>query len=379
MKKLIAFVVLLSFVLSWSSCKTSSDYIVENLQTEDDACLIVMAYPEEVCRTTEAFYSKLLPLVGMGRQGRIRAGHAIMLVAKEGSHEVEYFDFGRYITPDGYSRARGANTDPEARVPVKAQWKGKHLSNVEEIIKWVHSQKHLTHGVGSLYTSISEEVNYANVKEYVAMIQAQGIMPYGPFEKKASNCARFVTGGIYNGLVNENTKKKVGKTYRMTPSGLSNVATANSYDWYYVIGEDNELRKDSLNLKRLQRDIIVDWGKGYGPKDPVGYGSVLAPKDVKVNEHWQWLGGFGSGAWFDIEETAEENKYLVSRVNVDGELDYKTYFYSEKAVDISGGYVVTYPNHFSECAIIVDGETFLLKHVEGSRQYEMDDEMMAGH
>ena len=43
----------------------------------------------------------------------MRVGHAAICLINPQSNEVLYYDFGRYITPRGFGRARNKYTDPD--------------------------------------------------------------------------------------------------------------------------------------------------------------------------------------------------------------------------------------------------------------------------
>ena len=50
----------------------------------------------------------------------MRVGHAAICLINPQTHEVLYYDFGRYITPRGYGRARNKYTDPLLELKTKA-------------------------------------------------------------------------------------------------------------------------------------------------------------------------------------------------------------------------------------------------------------------
>ncbi len=333
-----------AIILVLSSCTTQKIFVDNIEEKNSDATLIVMAYPQEVVRTTEAFYSKLLPLIGMGKPGFIRGGHACMIIIKNGSETFEYFDFGRYITPEGYARARGANTDPETTVDIKARWSGNKITNLPELLSWLYDHPEKTRGYGDLYASVCSTVNYESVKKYIKIIQDKGVMTYGPFDKKGTNCSRFVTDAMSNGITDKTIQKRVKKSYNLTPSVLANVGSANSYDYYWIATKDS-VYTSTRKIKKVQREILLDWGKGY---DHVvdSYVGTLLPPTSKGSADWQWLGGFGYGVWYNIEGTDEINVYKVSQFSVDGELMWSELFKSEQSIDILQPFTFDYPSHY---------------------------------
>lgn len=334
-------------LLSWvipSGCISYVKVDVSDPEKQvDNATLIVMAYPEVVCRTTEAFYSNLLPLVGIGKKQLIRAGHACLVVAREGEEKLEYFDNGRYITPVGYCRVRGENTDPELRVDVKARWNGKKLANIDEILQWFYDHPEKTHGGGTLYAGISEEANYQATMECINFLQDQNIMEYGPFAEGGTNCARFVTDAIYNGVVNPEIKEDIEDLYNFTPSGLSNIRASNSYDYYYVV-DGKGVRTSDKSLNTIQLRALFDGGKGYSDYSP--YGALCPPENITTGEDWQWLGGMGYGAWYVLEPTEEKGVYRGSCYTAKGEMNYSALYRSPEGMDLGDSLEITYPSNY---------------------------------
>lgn len=78
------------------------------------SAVLVLAWPETTARGEEKLV-RFLKRIGLIRNTNMRVGHAAMAVIQVGSSEVEYFDFGRYITPRPFGRVRSVETDPKWR------------------------------------------------------------------------------------------------------------------------------------------------------------------------------------------------------------------------------------------------------------------------
>lgn len=348
--------------LTIASCITHTKVDMSDPQKQvDNATLLVLAYPEAICRTTEAAYSNILPYIGIGQKQMIRAGHACLVIAKEGSEKLEYFDNGRYIAPEGFCRVRGENTDPELKIKVKAEWNGKKLANVEEILAWLHAHPEKTHGTGRLYAGVTENVNYEAAIECINIMQDQNIIEYGPFAENGTNCARFVTDVIYNGVLDEEIKSDVESLYYFTPSGLSNIGASNSYDYYYV-ADGKGVRKSDKSLNEIQLEALFDGGEGY--EDYSTSGTLCPPENIKAGKDWQWLGGLGYGAWYCIESAAGEGLYKVSCYNAQGKLNYSALYSCGRSIDLTEKYKITYPSHFEVITLEINNEPVILKKVE---------------
>ena len=334
----------------------------EDQPVEDNATLIIMAYPEEVVRTTEAFYSNLLPLLGMGIKGYIRGGHACMVLIKDGSEKYEYFDLGRYISPEGYARARGANTDPETTVDIKAVWKNGEITNIEELLRWLYDHPKKTRGYGDLYASVCKKVNYERVVKYVDEIQAKGIVKYGPFERDGSNCARFVTDAMLNGVLDEDMLEDVDDLYNLTPSVLENIDAANSNDYYYVTTQDS-IYKSTRNLEIIQLDILFDNSNGYDHIIDCQKGQLIAPDRDPIDKNWHWLGGIGYGVWYEIEQTDNKGIYCITQYSAEGKIVFTALYKAEKPLDLSKKYKFEYPSHYEKVTLNIDSKKITLVRI----------------
>lgn len=336
------------FVLS---CTTTRQLTQES--REDNATIIILAYPHELVATTPSLYSYGLPLIGMGDSKYIRAGHSAMVLVKDGSDTFEYYDLGRYVTPRGYSRARSILTDPEVEIEVVPQWDGSHLTNVEELLGWLGKHPHKTRGDGMLYASICEGVNYEDVKEYVTQMQDRGLVAYGPFEPNGSNCARFVGNALRSGVIAESVLDKIEQTFNIAPSVLSLVDAGNSYDYHFEITEDT-LYTSTQDLDKLQRSCLFDWGKdGYEGKNGLD-GSQRPRPDVEADDNWRWLIGTGCGAWFHIEKTNHPLQYLISKYDERGRHIYQSLFSSSVEVDVESDFTMDYLSDYRQVNILLE-------------------------
>ncbi len=333
----------------------------------DDAVMLVMAYPEAICRTTEAAYSDLLPYIGIGKKQLIRAGHACLAIIKKGSDHIEYFDNGRYIAPEGFCRVRGENTDPELHVDIKAVWDGEKLKNVQDILQWFYNHPEKTHGGGPLYAGIIENANYASAMACINKIQDQDIIEYGPFAEGGTNCARFVTDAIYNGTIDPEAREEIKDLYSFTPSGLSNIDASNSHDFYYKVTDQGVIQSD-VNLSWEQINALFDGGEGY--QDYSTSGTLCPPEGIPSQEGWQWLGGLGYGAWFSLNASDDGRSYIAECHNASGQLAWNARFQTtdKESWQLLASHPVdslkiTYPANYEKITVLAGGEKVFLHRI----------------
>ena len=103
----------------------------------NDAFIFTLAYPETIVMVADEWYSPLLRFVGIGKKGYVRAGHAALVLIEKKTGILEYHDFGRYITPEPFGRARGKRTDHELNFPLKAIIDGDKILNLSEILQFL--------------------------------------------------------------------------------------------------------------------------------------------------------------------------------------------------------------------------------------------------
>lgn len=331
---------------------------------ENTGFIVIIAYPETVVRTANGeLISKIWPLFGVGGQQQVMAGHAAMLLISKETNKVHYFDFGRYITSNTFGRVRSEETDNEVHIPFSAEHNSKEIINLEEILLFLDRHPEKTHGEGRLVASVNHEINYDKALSYVLELQSKRELPYGAFKKEATNCARFVTDTIIASTTNLKVKLQLKKGYVLTPSPISNVLRGksknsrsieifqqhiNSYDNKYIIHE----HKKCLFSKVSQETSDV--------------GSIKPDVSVFNSKTAQWLGGIGSGAWFELfKEDSKNNMYRIVRRNANGIIDLDDFFVLEKddfSIDVP--YVFEYGSNCKECFVAQNNKQFHFKRIK---------------
>ena len=319
---------------------------------------IVIAWPECTARADESL-AIFLKKAGVLKNLNMRVGHAAICLINPQSNEVLYYDFGRYITPRGFGRARNKYTDPNLTLLTKAVFdEDRDLQNVEEIAVELDSISKYTHGCGPLVFSVSKTINYIKAKSYADDMIQKGHFPYNGLYKSASNCARYVTETMKaakeDGTVG--TKLKYPITVRPTP--LFNVVAAKSQDTIYSF-EGGTLQY----LDKSRRHSISDLSAGLlesalskytntRPDDQI-HGDIEEPKrPVQLPAHSPWLGGLGEGAWF-VVDALDKHSFKGSKYAKDGTLEHEAKYVNEH-ISLPKNPVVTYTSHHGFFSISID-------------------------
>ena len=324
--------------------------------------IIILSYPDTIVRPAywERF-SSFWPKIGIGGKHAVQAGHAALLLIKKGKEDIQYFDFGRYITSYGNGRVRSKETDFELSIPIKAIFNNNNtLSNIEEILRWVDSHPEKTHGEGRLIASINYDIDFKEANIFIHnMINIKEI-PYGAFIKNGSNCARFVTDTIIKSTTNKTTKAKLKSSNLFTPSPIGNVIKGTSNNIIY------EVKNKEIKLYN-NRSILKEYRDSFLNKftnEPNLIGTEKPDLNLFNPKNATWLGGIGSGAWFKVESKKSDKEYIIARYTFDGQKDFEGKFQSKNTkFDFKKAHNFVYPSTCKEIFINQENKIYSLKKV----------------
>lgn len=180
------------------------------MSTKSSGILVALAWPETYCKGTGAWYDSWAEKLGISKNFYYRVGHAALVLVDGDYGAAEYFDFGRYHCPPGLGRVRSVYTDHDLKIHFQPQIKEcGNLANLPELLIELNDMPQC-HGDGPLIAA-QTLVNYQKSRAYIAQLQAQEFIPYGPFVKGGSNCARFVLNTLDAGYEFFNWRIKLAK------------------------------------------------------------------------------------------------------------------------------------------------------------------------
>ncbi len=324
--------------------------------------IIILAYPDTFVKHSDEWQCRLLPLVGLGTWNYIKAGHAAMILIDNETGKANYYDFGRYVTPEGYGRVRSAKTDDELQIPFKAMFVGiGPLENIADFLFWLDANPQKTHGKGRLIASVCEEINYNKALKYILDLQVKGNIPYGAFRKGRSNCSRFVIETILASTENPKIIKALKHNKKFTPSTVGNVEKASSSGLFIVDNgviqhyTGSAFKENLKNYFQRKKELIIE--------------NSMLPK---LPRFAQKLSGTGSNAWFEIELLEfSKDLYRVSRFNDIHQLDYAGVFEAEVDFNILLPYQITYDSHCEYCHIIQNNKKIKLKRIKTCPEFSL--------
>ena len=330
--------------------------------------LIVLAFPDTFVKVSDEWKCKLLPLVGLGTFKQIKAGHAALVLIENKTGKATYYDFGRYVTPDGFGRVRSAETDAELEIPIKAKLIGNGpLENRDQFLRWLEANPQKTHGSGRMLASVCEEINFEKAQNYILSLQKKGNVPYRAFAENGSNCARFVTETILASTENKVIINGLHHIKRFTPSPIGNVDIAASSSVFEVLNGVIVKYKGSILKENLTNYFHRNKNKNNV--------ELVLPK---LPDAVQKVTGTGSNAWFKIELVVGfKNQYKIKRYNDLHELDYVGLFETEERFDVNSSFQFTHNSHCGHCHILQNGCIIKFSRIKTCPEFSELQEMLS--
>lgn len=312
---------------------------------ENTGIILVLAYPETIVMVADEWYSPYLKYFGIGKKNYVRAGHAALILINKEKGDLEYHDFGRYITSEPNGRVRGVRYDRELRFPLKAEIVSGEIKNINDILYFLATNPKITHGDGKLIASVCDEINYKKAKAHINEMQNIGLIRYAAFIKNASNCARFVTSTLVASVTDLKIKKNLIKSQLFTPSTVGNVVISDTKSQVYEVSEQGEIIRFTSSSSKMNRNCFLDRLPGYHPNFS---GTLESIKLNDVNVNAQWLSGIAAGAWFELTRHSSlvENEFRFRRISPYGNVDVDAVFVSEDKFVLDKQFEV---QHYSNC------------------------------
>ncbi|MGH2622966.1 MAG: DUF6695 family protein, partial [Sphingobacterium sp.] len=219
---------------------------------------IPIAWPDQTARGDELWFS-FFKRIGIVKNLNFKVGHAAIVLVERSSGDLFYFDFGRYITPRGYGRARSYNFDPRLKLKTKAEFSADNeLLNLESILAELGSLEKYTHGGGRLLCSICKEISFKKGVEYAEKIVNLGPIPYGALAPNNNSCSRFVAQILVESMLKSDKRvKKILYPESLKASPTSNVINADFDQKTYCYFRNHLKVWDMTRWKSLKFQLSI--------------------------------------------------------------------------------------------------------------------------
>jgi len=311
--------------------------------------IITMAYPETIVMVADEWYSPLLRWIGIGKKNYLRAGHAALVLIDKQKGDLEYHDFGRYITNAPNGRVRGMVFDTELNFLLKAIISNGEIKNLDEILLFLASNPKLTHGDGKLIASVCYAIDYKEAKSHIQKMQRKGGIRYAAFLKEATNCARFVTDTLIASTTNNSVKKALQKSSWFTPSTVGNVVLAASDKKVFEVTE-KRITEFTSSSGAETRKCFLDKLPNHIPNFK---GTLQSVKVNGLHNNAQWLSGIAAGAWYEITKCdgLKSNEFRFRRISAYGNVDIDAVFVSHDGFTLSKPFEIIHNSNCLFCAV----------------------------
>ena len=330
---------------------------------------LILTWPDATIRGDEKwmmFFKK----IGIVKNLNFKVGHTGIVLIKRETGEMLFYDFGRYITPRGFGRARSKFSDPRLEIKLKAKFDGQSLVNLERIISQFEVQKSAMYGEGELYFSIATDINFELAKAYGDDCVHQGTFPYGAVARNNNNCSRFIARMLMKSSKKYNWRHSINFPETIKASPISNVVNAVSDRMIYSFTPEKGLRRFKMNrwqsfgfLLRKLGDNVAIHKASLLPDDLIIGCMQFSSKPISVPKDAQYLGGVGDGAWFSVQ-AAPAGRVIVKRFTSKGELEYVILGEAMEELDFTVPFDIVYDSHLLFTHVRQNGRKIRINHIQ---------------
>ncbi|VTP86980.1 DUF6695 family protein [Sphingobacterium daejeonense] len=318
---------------------------------------IILTWPDATIRGDEKwmmFFKK----IGIVKNLNFKVGHTGVVLVNHRNGEMFFYDFGRYITPRGYGRARSKDSDPMLEIKVKAKIENSEIQNIEGIVKHFETLKSAMYGEGRLFFSIAKNINFDIAKEYGDQCVQEGTFPYGAVAKNNNNCSRFITRMLMKSSPKYHYWHGINLPETIKASPISNIVNVCNSRMVSSYTPQEGLKTFKMNrwksfffLVKQLGDNVFRNKASLLPNDIIIGAVNFRSKPISVPKHAKYLGGVGDGAWYYLNERPDnhiESVVIQHREN----LEYVVLGEAVQPIDFHADWEITYDSHMMFTHII---------------------------
>ena len=340
------------------------------MSTDYQDFAIILTWPDATIRGDEKwmmFFKK----IGLVKNLNFKVGHTGIVIINNALGEMLFYDFGRYITPRGYGRARSKFSDPLLDIQLTAKFENGEINNLEDIIKLFEELKPAMYGEGKLYFSVVKGINFALAKAYGDECVEQGTYPYGAVARNNNNCSRFITRMLMKSSPKYHFWHNINLPETIKSSPVSNLVNTSEDRIIYSYTPTEGIKSFKMNrfqslwfLMKQLRDNISKTKSLILPNDLIIGGMNYNSKPITIPKDANYLGGVGDGAWYTITSTDHINQFIIKRFTSSGKLEYVVRGESSVNIDIALPLEITYDSNLLHTHVIQNGKKTRIQHIE---------------
>lgn len=340
---------------------------MEHIYYKDYA--IILTWPDATIRGDEKwmmFFKK----IGIVKNLNFKVGHTGIVIIKAATGEMRFYDFGRYISPRGYGRARSQDSDPLLEISMKANISDGKVANIEEVAAYFETMKPAMYGEGRLYFSVTNSINFELAKAFGDQWVQRGTYPYGAVAKNNNNCSRFITRMLIHASSKYHYLHGVNLPETIKASPISNVVNVAEDRMIYSYCPSEGLRNFKMNrwqsLWFLIRQLGDNVSRGKSellPNDQIIGAVDYRFKPITVPKDATYLGGVGDGAWY-VGHIQADHRFVIKRYTTSGNLEYVVLGEPTSLVKPDRPWKIVYDSHLLFTHIEQDGNKIRIEHVK---------------
>lgn len=331
---------------------------------------IILTWPDATIRGDEKwmmFFKK----IGLVKNLNFKVGHTGVVLVNHLDGSMYFYDFGRYITPRGYGRARSQFSDPLLEIKTKARFVEGKIDNILEIVEEFETMKPAMYGEGKLYFSIVGGIDFHKAKAYGDACVLEGTYPYGAVARNNNNCSRFITRMLMKSAERYHFWHYLNLPETIKSSPVSNLINAVDDRMIYSYTPQEGVKHFKMNrfqsfwflVKQLGDNVYRDKASLL-PNDQIIGAVEFNSKPITIPKDAVYLGGVGDGAWYHIVDSAIANQFIIQRFTSSGLLEYTVLGQAEAPITIAEPWQITYDSHLLFTHILQYGKKIRIHHIE---------------
>lgn len=331
---------------------------------------IILTWPDATIRGDEKwmmFFKK----IGLVKNLNFKVGHTGVIIVDHQSGEMFFYDFGRYVAPRGYGRARSKFSDPMLDIPIKAQLKDGKIKNLEEIVAFLETLKPVMYGEGKLFFSVVSGIHFPTAKKYGDECVEQGTYPYGAVARNNNNCSRFITRMLMKASPVFHFWHGINLPETIKSSPVSNLVNSNKDRMIFSYTPQDGLRKFKMNRWQSFGFLIKQLGDNVKrhraellPADQMIGAVDYNSKPISIPKNATYLGGVGDGAWYAAIFDQNRHQFIIKRFTALGLLEYVVLGNVPENFRPNEPWAVTYDSHLLYTHIAQGGAKLRIEHTK---------------
>jgi len=312
---------------------------------------IILTWPDATIRGDEQ-WMMFFKRIGLVKNLNFKVGHTGIVIVNHQNGEMLFYDFGRYITPRGYGRARSKYSDPLLEIKLNARINDNKIRNLEEIILHFENLKPFMYGEGTLLFSVVEDIDFYKAREYGDSWVLRGTYPYGAVARNNNNCSRFISRMLLKSSPKFHFWHGINLPETIKSSPVSNLVNSTADRMIYSYVQEEGLKHVRMNrwqslgfLIRQLGDNIKRKKANLLPADQAIGAMKFNSKPITIPKNATYLGGVGDGAWYTAVYDENCSLFTIKRFTSYGHLEYVVQGKTSAPFDPKEKWSVTYDSH----------------------------------